>query len=191
MRRCPQSVNEEWRPIAGYQDRYEVSNRGRVRNSRTGLVRKTFLAGSQAQRSGPRFREGDGYPYIDLWKHNEREKFAVHRLVAFAFVGQPPTDLHEVNHMDGDKKNNVASNLEWVTKSENSLHAHYVIHTGYVPGGAKGEDHPQSKLTDAGVREIRRRLRNGEFQRVLAKDFGVTQLNISAISTRKTWTHVK
>src|SRR5699024_7685661 len=114
-------MNEIWRPIEGFEGLYEVSKCGKVRSKdrevghRYGGTRifpgrelKSYLA--------------NGYPKVSLSAKGERKKEYVHRLVAKSFVPNP-LNLSLVNHIDGDKENPEATNLEWVTYSENSLHA--------------------------------------------------------------------
>ena len=85
---------------------YEVSNLGNVRNS-SGCILKTYKINS-------------GYSCLKLTTNKVRTSHLVHRLVMLAFEGE--SEL-EVNHKDGDKQNNAHSNLEYVTSSENKLHA--------------------------------------------------------------------
>lgn len=95
-----------WKPIVGFEDCGEVSNTGLIRNKR-GVIRKTSVA-------------KNGYERVGF--HGGQTTVAVHRLVARAFCEGHDEHL-EVNHKDGDKLNNVAENLEWVTKSDNIKHA--------------------------------------------------------------------
>lgn len=108
---------ERWKDIAGYEGVYEVSSLGRV---------KTVARVDRRGRYIPeRIRTGvevHGYLYCELWKDNRSKRFAVHRLVASAFIPNPE-GKRQVNHIDGNKKNNIATNLEWCTYSENALHA--------------------------------------------------------------------
>ena len=99
-----------WKSIPGYEGMYEVANTGQVRNTRSGRVLTARLGGTAK------------YRFVSLWKNNREKHFLVHRLVASAFV-ENPYGKPQVNHKDLDKENNEASNLEWVTVSENHRHA--------------------------------------------------------------------
>ena len=99
---------ELWKQIEDYEN-YEVSTHGRVRNKRTGRYLKFDLSNC-------------GYYRVTLCKNNKPRKFSVHRLVAQAFV-EPVVGKELVNHKDSDKTNNRVENLEWVTCSENFIHA--------------------------------------------------------------------
>lgn len=99
---------EEWRKIKGY-DRYEVSNYGRVRNKEKLIMKQHYK------------KRGDAV--ITLSKNGKKKTFRVARLVAKAFLEEDKT-RNEVNHIDGNPRNNHVSNLEWVTSSENTIHAY-------------------------------------------------------------------
>lgn len=113
---------EIWKDIPGYEGRYQVSDMGRVR-SLDRVVRAVSKAGREYLRSvrGTVLRPGTsrGYQIVNL---SPGGTVAVHILVAQAFVPNPNC-LPEVNHIDGVKLNCTAGNLEWVTKSQNQLHA--------------------------------------------------------------------
>lgn len=101
-----------WRDVVGYEDIYEVSSAGDIRNKVTErLMAKNFT--------------GAGYVKADLWMDGKKKQTTVHRVVAEAFLG----DLSgkEVNHIDGCKTNNAASNLEIVSRSENERHSRDVL----------------------------------------------------------------
>lgn len=103
---------EVWISVDGYEGLYEISSHGNLRNSKT----LKQLAKSIA---------GKGYVKADLWKDGQRWQTYMHRLVAAAFIGDGPGK--EVNHKNGMKTDNRASNLEWVTSSENTLHSYYEL----------------------------------------------------------------
>lgn len=104
---------KEWR-IIDEAPNYAVSNRGEVKNLTTGRIRKLTL--------------NRGYPSITLMNNGQMISRYVHALVASAFVGGKAPGL-EVNHIDGNKQNNNAWNLEWVTRQGNIDHA---VRTGLI-----------------------------------------------------------
>lgn len=107
-------TEESWRDVPGYEGFYEVSNLGRVRNSRTRHVLKN---------TATQYRGGSYRYSVSLCKRGKQSTKKVHRLVAMAFI---PNEggKREVNHIDGNPLNNYAENLEWCTGSENMEHAY-------------------------------------------------------------------
>lgn len=122
--------NEEWKPILGYPN-YEISNMGRVKK-----YTKTYNKYSLLK---PTANAKSGYVYISMVNEEGKPKnLSLHRLVAFNFVdGYKENDT--VNHIDGDKGNNKAENLEWVTQSENNYKAYSdlnrTVNTAYSRNG--------------------------------------------------------
>lgn len=112
------ATDEIWRPIAGYEDRYLVSNIGRVKSisriSSCGRqLKEKILKGSMTT---------NGYRSVNLVKDGKIRFFTIHRLVANAFI--PNVENKPcINHKDGDKLNNNADNLEWCDYSYNNKHA--------------------------------------------------------------------
>lgn len=171
---------EIWEPIKGYEGFYIVSNLGRVMSTNktveswNGLkLRKGKVLKSSLTKKG--------YVRISLSKFGDKTNFFVHRLVAEMFI-ENLFNLPEVNHKDGNKSNNVSTNLEWVTKPENHIHAK---ETGLK---AKGEKHGNSKLTNNDVLEIKNLLSKNISYGNIAKQFNVTRQNIYAIKQKLTWT---
>lgn len=104
-------IDELWAEVVGYEGSYKVSTHGRVYSISRDVILKTFPTGTVA------------YLYARLSRNNKPKHFAVHRLVATAFIANPERKAM-VNHRDGNKLNNNACNLEWVTCSENHRHAY-------------------------------------------------------------------
>lgn len=109
--------SEEWRDIKGYEGLYQVSNLGRVKS----LARHKKNRG-KLQKVEETIRiptvEKNGYARVDLSKDGKRKMYCVHRLVAEAFVPNCE-NKPQVNHIDENRSNNNANNLEWVTNKEN------------------------------------------------------------------------
>ena len=125
-----------------------------------------------------------GYRRVNIYLGGKRWKQVfLHVLVCEAFHGPRPEGCM-VAHRDGNKDNNAASNLGWVTQWQNE-------HDKRVHGTALlGERHHQAKLTENDVYAIRARLDSGERGSVLAREYGLSQTTISHIRKRHTWAHL-
>lgn len=108
-------MNEEWRDVVGYEGYYQVSNLGRVKS----LERIDSNNHPLKERILKFGFSGKKYKYVILNKNGKSKTKTVHRLVAIAFLDNPDNKT-QVNHLDEDKYNNNANNLEWVTPKENS-----------------------------------------------------------------------
>lgn len=103
---------EEWRQVKGFEGKYEVSNLGRVKS-----LSRNYLYGHHGDIILST-NDRRGYRGVTLFKDGKRYYYAVHRLVAEAFIPNP-LNLPEVNHLDENRANNEATNLEWCTRKEN------------------------------------------------------------------------
>jgi hypothetical protein len=151
------------KPVEGFE-KYEITSDGRILSC--GVDMRPSMK--------------SGYPRVVLRKDGRGHSKYLHRLVAEAFVANPLCKP-EVNHIDGDKRNNRASNLEWVTRQENERHSRWCL------GNNIGENHGHAKLTSNNILEIRQSQKS---QRVLGGIFGVSQSLIGAIKNRKIWRHI-
>lgn len=145
---APESMQEEWRPVVGYEGLYEVSNFGRVQTLRRNRPLKATPS--------------HGYPTVGLWSNRKRQTRRVHVLVAAAFIGPCPPGK-EVNHIDSNPANSRADNLEYLTHAENMVHC------------VRAGRHHNVKLTDDDVRVIR--VSTASY-RAMAKHFGVNKQTI-------------
>lgn len=169
--------NEIWKPInfiPNLQEWYYVSNYGRVYSRFTDSLIK------------PGNRR-DGYLIVLLrTKDNSAIAPVIHRLVMMAHKPIANPDDFHVNHIDGIKTHNIITNLEWVTRSENMLHAY---HTGLKN---PGEAIHFAILNETIVREICRLLEQNyyptEISRILNLEGHVSL--ISEIKRRKNWKHI-
>ena len=174
---------EQWREVKEYGVGYEVSSWGRVRSFRNrgpkGGIGKV-----------PRFMtqrlENNGYFRIGLRCPIEMKKVAVHRLVNYAFHAETWFEGAETNHIDGNKQNNHASNLEWVTRSQNMKHA-YAIGL-QLPTILKGSRSGASKLHEDDVQQMLWLFHVALCTTVeLAKEFMMSIVQIRRIIRGKSW----
>jgi len=96
-----------WKPVSKYETKYWVNENGEVKNS-DGHILKPF-------------KVGNGYYAVKLWNSRKPQNIRVHRLVAMAFVDNP-NNYAEVNHINEDKADNRAENLEWCNRKQNCNH---------------------------------------------------------------------
>ena len=194
---------ERWVDI--HEGYYEVSDLGNVRRAKPGI--STFVG-----RPVMPIASAGGYVMVRLNGPFVRHAYA-HHIVMEAFIGPRPTD-RVVNHKDGNKQNNALSNLEYVTRKENSKHAHDNLprrrgpkkeireKTGMPTGDnhwskrtpdkiARGSRMPHCKLTEDQVRASRARVSSGEKQIDVARDLNISVAQMSRIIRGVRWTYVK
>jgi hypothetical protein len=171
-------TDEIWKDAIGYEEYFQVSNYGNVFSKRTNKILVTPLSKT-------------GYPILST-KFGGRKgtcvAIRVHRMVAEAFIPNPD-NKPMVNHIDGNKANNVVTNLEWVTAKENSVHS---ISNG-LQKPLRGMKNGSSKLTDDDVNYIRENYKprcsvNGS--RALGRKFGVDHETVLSIVKNKNWKHL-
>lgn len=114
--------DEIWKPIDGFEN-YEVSNTGKVRLLTYSLIDSDGVSRTYKGHELNQSINSSNYKKVILRKEGKGYNKYVHRLIAQAFIPNPK-NLQEVNHIDGNKYNNNIDNLEWVSKSENAIHAY-------------------------------------------------------------------
>lgn len=166
---------ETWKPVPGYEGFYEISDQGRVRRIAGGGH------GTQPGRILNPKPDKYGYIRVRLSRNGHERDYAAHRLVLLAFVGEPPIGCTDTRHLDDNKTNNRLSNLAWGTRSENEQDK-------VIYGKAnRGVRHGMSKLTPEQVWEIRRLATQGLTQLEIGERFGIHQMTVSRIVSRKEW----
>lgn len=168
------ALSERWLPVVGYEGYYEVSDIGNVRR----VLRPDSLG--RPRRCGVLRNALDrGYHRVSLSKNDKPKGFAVHRLVAAAFLGPPPSPAHVVNHKDGVKANNRPSNLEYLTSAENTRHA---VRLGLH---AAGDRHGMAKSSETQRDAICREWKQGMSITRLAAVSGLSETRVSRMVRRK------
>lgn len=111
--------------IKDYENFYMINENGEVKSlSRTFINNKGYICKTKEKILKPQKR--NNYLFVRLCKHNIKQAFSVHRLVAETFL-EKPLNKDFVNHKDGNRFNNHVKNLEWVTSSDNMIHSYYVL----------------------------------------------------------------
>ena len=153
-----------WKDVAGYEGAYQVSSAGEVRRIKGGK-------GAAVCCKKLTVCPATGYLKVALWSHNKGVTHLVHRLVAKAFV--QGDDSLTVNHIDGNKLNNVPSNLEWITKADNTRHQHA---TGLASSATQ---YKPKKIPPEDYERIVERYDEGEPCDFIALDYNCSQPAIS------------
>lgn len=137
---------EEWRPIPGYDGRYEASNMGRIKSNdmRVKTVNGSFRT-VRGRIKSMRLDSLKRYNIVGLnTSDGHQHTKLVHRLIYASFNGTIPDNL-EINHINGNKQDNRLCNLELATRSENEIHKYKVLKYRGTSYGKFGSLHGKSK----------------------------------------------
>ena len=176
--------NEEWKEIEFDEKisklkKYKISNYGRIifyKDDKAILRKKSFI---------------NGYETISLKQaeNNKGTSRYVHKLVAQHFLEKENEDKVYVIHLNYDKKDNSLENLKWATKREKELHQFSNPTWETV---LKNKNSGNAKLTEGKVKIIKRQLQNKRTRiTMIAKRFGVSDMQIHRIKSGENWGHVK
>ena len=146
-------VEESWRELSFTNGKYSISNFGRVKNNENDYIFK-------CQDNGRGYLKAQ---FVCLGKKNKY----VHRLVAEYFLDNP-NNYNEVNHIDGNKYNNVYTNLEWCNRSQNLIHA-------------SRNDLKNPKVSEKSRLEIIEKFNNGANIKDLIKEYDTCKTNVYRI----------
>lgn len=162
-------MNEIWKDIKGYEGLYQISNFGRIKS----ILSNKFLKAGKA----------NGYRNVVLYKNKLKKTFNIHRLICINFISNP-YNKPCVNHINGIKSDNRLENLEWVTHSENKIHAFKI---GLE--SKKGEKHHFSKLNEKQAIKIKYEHKDLS-QKEIAKIYKIDSSSVSNIRRGVTWTEI-
>jgi HNH endonuclease/NUMOD4 motif len=170
------SIREIWKNIPGFGGWYQASSFGRIRSRYQRYSRRR----GPWRVLSPVTNKHAPYPRLEL---RAKKHYKVHKLIALTFLGQRPK-WKVINHKNGIKADNRLENLEYVTHSEDCLHATRLGLRKF--GHMKGENNPRHKLTAKIVRAIRS-LDGRKTPKEIAEEFKITLHHVQLILRRKIW----
>lgn len=178
--------DEIWKDIDGFDGQYRISNYGRVLSMnyhRSGQQRILRLHTPKRKTST---KSKDMYPYVILSKNAHTYVRKIHRCVANAFIPNPENKPY-VNHIDGNINNNHISNLEWVTPSENNIHAYKVLGKHPASGFKFGLNKRSKPIHQFYINEFGARCYIASYANVLAAELltGIKACSIKQAARKK------
>jgi hypothetical protein len=166
-------MSEIWKDIEEFP-KYQVSSLGRIRSLK--FKESRFILSQLGK---------NGYYFVCFYIRGKPKVRDIHRLVALHFVPNP-YNKGQVNHINGDKTDNRAENLEWLTPSENQQHS---IRTGLR--NDRGEASVNSKLTEAQVLDMRKMYQEEDITYLdLSKRFSVHRDYVGLVIRKERWAHI-
>lgn len=176
--------------IPGYEGYYQVSNYGNVRSLDRVIKEKTGKTQTLKGRVLKQRTNPGGYRYIELGKNGTKVTFAIHHLVAQAFMPNPG-NKRTVNHIDGNKLDNSLINLEWATYSENLEHAYKTGLRRAVESSEVASKNYKRKLTEQQVREIKLLIAAKSLTlKQIANQYNVGRSTIGSIKSDRSWSYI-
>lgn len=174
-------MQEVWKDVVGYEGAYMVSNLGRVKSLPRVAKNRHGYRPIRERVLKPAYK--NGYLYVSLKLNTKSKTYAIHRLVAEAFIPNP-YNKPCVDHINSIRDDNREVNLTWATYSENNLRA--ISRLG--SNSKRGEDHSLSKLSSVQVLEINSLLEQGLMkQKDIADLYGISSSVISNIYRGISW----
>ena len=176
-------MDEKWRPCAGYEDCYAISDLGRLARTATyGRKPKSCwkLRASALKK---------GYRTYHMCKDGISQYRLAHILVWLTFKGPIPNGF-EINHKNGNRDDPALTNLEPLTRSQNAVHSFEVLGRANFNVTQLGSKNGSARLTEQDIPEIFRLSAAGLHQWQIAERFGVSQRTIGMVLRGETWRHI-
>ena len=167
--------------IPGYEGIYACDREGNIFTLHR-IIEKKMKSGKTYQWSLPLKKLSpaircDGYLQVSLCKDSRKKSCLVHRLIGKTFINNK---IKEINHIDGNKKNNAVSNLEETTRSKNLKHAFKLGLRNH-----KKENHPGYFIDNEIKNRVKRLLECGISQQKIADEIGISQVSVSKIKLNR------
>ena len=180
QRKLKKLNDEVWKVVPSSNDRYFVSNYGRIKsfayNKKDGRIMKCS--------------EVKGFKAVQLKINKVPFRYYVHKLVAEIWIPKPSEKHIYVTHLDRNLKNNHISNLEWLTQE--TLDQQY---REYFKQKYNASRHPKimtnNKLNEKDIKLLKSMLQRGVVQAMIAKMFCISEMQVTRIKRGENWGHVQ
>lgn len=169
--------DEIWKPLDFTDKKYEISNYGRI---------KSYCFDKKNGRI-IRCRNVGGFMVVDMIVKEHRHHFCVHKLTAETFLPPPEEGQTVVIHLDWNKKNNYYKNLSWVSKEESYKRMHARLSENRKKSGKRVTN---SRLKNADILVLKEMLQKGVKQKVIAKLFRISEMQVTRIKRGENWADV-
>lgn len=180
MRRLKKLEDEEWMPIPDTNNRYEISNYGRIKSYAIDSINGKIL----------KCRRVKGFSVVTLKAIDKSRTICVHKLLAELWVGKPTEKHKYVTHIDSNLNNNHISNLKWLTDEE--LRAHYSNYFKIKYNKPSFQRIlTKNKLSEKDIVQLKTMLKRGVQQSTIAKLFSISEMQVTRIKRGENWGHVK
>ena len=172
-RRLKKLEDEIWRVVPDSNERYQVSNYGRIKsfayNKKDGQILNCFVI--------------NGFKQVQINTKKSKRKFYVHKLVAQIWISKPSDKHNFVTHLDGNLRNNHISNLEWYTRE--------TLTKKHRESGNRKSVIRNSKLNESDIKHLKSMLERGVVQSKIAKLFCISEMQVTRIKRGENWGHIK
>jgi len=172
--------DEIWRVVPDSDERYQVSNYGRIKsfayNKKDGQILNGFVI--------------NGFKQVQINTKKSKRKFYVHKFVAQIWISKPSDKHNFVIHLDGNLRNNHISNLEWHTR-ETLTEKHRELGNLKNKNTNRKNIIRNSKLNELDIRHLKSMLEKGIVQSKIAKLFCISEMQVTRIKRGENWGHIK
>ncbi len=171
---CKDLPDEKWEELMFTDRPYEISNYGRLKSyalNKNGVISRNKKTG--------------GYLCATLSVFKKKKNIFIHKIVAEYFVLKDNDSQNMVIHLDNDKKNNYYENLKWVNAKESFEHNEKFnnkLHEGFRKNKISA-----AKITRQDAEKIREMIADGILQNVIAKQFNISEMQITRIKRNENW----
>ncbi len=176
-RRLRKIDDEQWKTITFADKHYEISNYGRIKSFNGSEEGKILKCGNVR-----------GFATIGLKVQGKKKQFCVHKLAAEYFIPRDDENQSVVIHKDWNKANNYVRNLQWITPEDSYKRMHKKLKDDQKKNGRTVTN---SKLKAEDIILLKRMLKNGIKQNVVAKLFAISEMQVTRIKRNENWAHIK